>query len=821
MNNDLYKKATLCASAAFGLGLVVPLAQSATAAAGAERTELEEVIVTARRKEESLQDVPTTINAVTGSEIEKLNIRKFEDIASIVPGLSMSTEQSGVTASASVRGVNYDGFASGNNGTVEFYLNDAPISAGNLFQAIYDIQQVELLRGPQGTLRGRASPSGSITVTTRRPDLSEFDGYVSATGNNIGGYNGQGAVNFPVIDDKLAVRVAGAYDRNEVNRVHSLNNSEDPESKTKSGRLTALFEPTDSLSFLLTAQKTKQDIVSFDQVISQQAINPSAPVVNAAIVPLFNVTYAPPSIRAGSRLSVEVAPRVISQDYNNYNFQAQWAFAGQKLNYVGARNEQRLASFAPADLGGYFSPLAPAVYQGYGQRGGTRANSTAHELRLSSEERIAGMFDYIVGAFYQKFDSATDLTRPTPVFNPSTTPFTQFVNQTAVSRRGGNEEKSGYFNLTAHLGDALELSGGARYIKYEAQGTLSVGGSRLAAADEDSSTNTTIYMGSVKYNFTEDLMAYATVGTSWRPGISVIGDFSLARSALENSFLILDPEKSTSYEVGFKSTFLDKRLRTNVSVYHQKFTNNPYRSASGVWFVESFLNTALTPPAVAQRPTLFNFVAAVPVEVNGAEAAVDFSVTPDWDVGAVAAVSKGEIKSGFAPCNDFAPHDGIPDTLGTNPTLATLQAAVGPGQTISGCTVTQRSSSAPEWSASLQSEYRLPITAAMNSFVRGQVSIYGNSQNDPTNRVDDYENYALLNLYAGLRDSSGAWEVALYGKNVTDTERVLKTSSAALTTPLNAGAVPTNYYGGDATSGVVMTAPREFGLSLRYAFGSR
>jgi iron complex outermembrane receptor protein len=640
-------------------------------------------------------------------------------------------------------------------------------------------------------------------------------GYVSTTGTNIGGVNVQGAVNFPLIKDMLAVRVAADYDKNESNGVHSIYSAQDPESKIKSGRMTVRFEPTDSLSFMLTAQKTKNETTNFDQVQSQQEINPGAPVINAAIVPLLNVSYVPAYISASQRLSVEPVPRTIDNDFSNYNFQAQWAFAGQKLNYVGVRNEQHLTSFQPSDVGGYFSPAAPAVYQGYGQSTDSHSWATAHELRVSNEERVFGMFDYIVGAFTQQTNTPTDLKRPTPVFNPTTTPFTQFINYTPITRGGGNLEKSGFVNLTAHLLDSLEISGGARYIKYRTHSTLAIAGNRLAAADEDVSFNTTIYSGSVKYNFTEDFMAYATVGTSWRPGLTATGDFSLNRSALESSFVTIPPEKSTSYEVGFKSTAFDKRLRTDVAVYHQKFTNYPYRSASGVNFV-NYQSDTVTPSL-----GIFNFVAAVPVEVNGVEAQVDFSATPTWDMGVTAAVAKGEIKGGSIPCNDFAPHDGIPDSSGTAATLPLLQAAVGPGQTISACTVTQPSSSAPQWSGSVQSEYRLPVTSDLNSFVRGQVTVRGNSKNDPSNAVDDYKSYELLNLYLGLRDASGAWEVSVYGKNVTNTERVLSRSSTTFATPLNAGAASTNYYAGDNVSGLIMTPQREFGLSLRYAFGSK
>jgi iron complex outermembrane recepter protein len=111
---------------------------------------------------------------------------------------------------STVRGVNFDTNSSGSNATVQFYLNDAVISAGFLQQTMFDVGQIEVLRGPQGTLRGIAAPSGSITVTTRRPDLNEFGGYVTGTVNTIGGINANGAVNVPVIKDILAVRVAAS-----------------------------------------------------------------------------------------------------------------------------------------------------------------------------------------------------------------------------------------------------------------------------------------------------------------------------------------------------------------------------------------------------------------------------------------------------------------------------------------------------------------------------------------------------------------------------------------------------------------------------------
>jgi iron complex outermembrane recepter protein len=800
-----------------------------TATAGFQ---LEEVVVTARRRAESLQDVPQTVNAVSAGEIQKLNFRKFEDIASVVPGLQMATNANGIGATASVRGVNYDVNASGNNATVEFYMNDAPISAGNLFQTMYDIQQVELLRGPQGTLRGRASPSGSMTVTTRRPDLAEVGGYVSATANDIGGYNGQGAVSFPIVTDKLALRVAGAYEENEFTRVESIFDDTDPSSENKSGRATLLFEPTDGLSFQLSYQNTVQDIVAFDQVESQQVMFPNAPVFPGA-----PGGPAPTFIRAGDRLSVQEAPRVIKQEFENINLQAEWRFAGQKLSYVGARNDQHMESQESADVGNFFPetyqlaalPIPPSTVpssytlQDYGQYTDSNATSYQHELRLSSEERI-GIFDYSVGAFYQEQDSPTNLSQQTVVLFGPPSPATPYgINATPIERNGTTEEKSVFAQLTAHFGEALEVAGGLRYIEYKQTGELFVNGVRNPFADQDDEDDATIYTLSASYRFSDDFMVYANTGTSWRPGPTAVGDFSLRPSALETSFLTLDAEESTSYEVGFKASGFDNRLRGSLAAYYQDFENYPYRSAGGVYFREV---TALgaTPAQDSARVRPFNFIAAVPVEVYGVEADLMFVPIPQWDIGLSAAYAKGEIKNGLIPCNDYSPRDGIPDGPAAPPSAQGILDATG-GDNLSACTVTYASSSAPEWSASLQSEYRLDIGATMEGYIRGLLSMYGDSENDPANTVDDYKGYELLNLYVGLRDADGRWDVGLYGKNVTEKELVLSRSSSTLATPYNIGPTGTsgvtNYYGGTSISGMTMTAPREFGLMARYSFGSR
>lgn len=277
-----------------------------------------EIVVSARRRDEVLQDVPLVVNAVTADEIGKLNLRKFEDTQQVVPGLQLKNNANAIGTVQSIRGVNYDVNVSGNNGTIEYHINDASISAGFLFNAMFDIGQIEVLRGPQGTLRGRASPSGSITVVTHRPDLDEAGASVSGTANNIHGWNINAAINVPIIADKLAIRLAGLTEENQGNRVHSLLSPLNPYDRTRGGRASVRFEPFDFLSLNGTYQYVDRKTQTFGQAESFANVVPGSPDATVHIDPR-------------DRLSFLKSPTRNHQKFEIWNWQAQLRYAGQRL----------------------------------------------------------------------------------------------------------------------------------------------------------------------------------------------------------------------------------------------------------------------------------------------------------------------------------------------------------------------------------------------------------------------------------------------------------------------------------------------------------
>ncbi|WP_395336753.1 TonB-dependent receptor [Novosphingobium sp. BL-8H] len=834
----------MIASRAFVIGgtSLIVLANSVSAYAQDKPTEPSSelraedvIIVEARRRDENLQDVPLVVNAVTSDQIDKLNIRDFRDITGVVPGLSLTPNANGIGSSSSMRGVNHDVNVSGNNGTIQYYYNDAPVASNLVLQAMYDIGQIEVLRGPQGTLRGKATPSGSITVGLRKPDLSQPGANVSVSAGSASAKNVQAAINVPIIADKLGVRIAGLYDYNRGNRVYSLNNDTDPMRRTRSIRASARAEPTDFLKFDFVYQALQANAVQFDQMESTDLFDPSS-------VPSSNAQdYG--SITLKDRASVMAYPRNLSQNFKFYGWDAQADLLGQSLIYVGSHQTTTFHALTPQDTTNFFPSLAPT------QRTTTRSDGTTHEIRLQNQERIAGIFDYVVGFFRSEGSSNTVNYSPTILryfgrIPPSTTfplPIAPSINNTAIYLPPAGETESSFFgNVTVHLGEATEVAGGLRRIKYvnDASGlyigctpeTFATGTCvQTPGTENDARVHKTIYNATVRHRFNDSLMVYAATGSSWRPPVRAIGDFSVAYSPNEIEHTAFGSETSKSYELGFKSDWFDHSLVFNVTGYHQKFKNYPYRAGTGIYYINVDSTGALTRGQ-------FNFISAVPVNVNGVEAELSYRPSSRFNLSTTLNYSKSKIGNAMVACTDALNNatgavgsDGIPDVV--VPTLAQMQAAYG-AEHLAVCPSSRGSATfLPPWSGSLQAEYTMPVDRRADGYLRGLLAWRGKSQNDPDNPFDNVGAYGLLNLFVGVRDPGGAWELSFYGKNITDITKLLSRDSSPISTgtvDILLGAPTFRTPVGTASStftsrytNVTTTPAREFGVNFRVAFGSR
>lgn len=801
-----------------------------------------EIIVSARRREESVQDVPQTVNVVTSAQVEKLNLRTFTDVASVVPGLTLSPGGS-FGSNATLRGVSFNPIASGNNPTVEFYINDAPISSNLIFQSLFDVGQFEVQRGPQGTLRGRASPSGSILFSTRRPDLGQLGAVANGTVNDINAYKVDAAINVPIIRDVFAVRVAGVYDKSEGDRVFTTKQqtqpqfNPDPSRRTKAFRVSVLFEPTDFITAHVMYQRLNTRSRGYQQVQSLCLVTGTACPTTSQIIRPFD------------RLSIEDQGGGFVQDHKVLVGNLDIRFAGQRLSYVGSYNKQDFNAIGSGDPGDFFAPPNRTVVQRLFfdfagsdpvcQREGARAriqpttgsffqctqtiaNRNSHEIRLASEDRIAGMFEYVVGALFDNnpANGKLVLTQETPVVLPPQINDGLFVNATPIVSSGGaSHERSFFGNITAHITPQLEVSGGLRFIRYRAdRRVLRVGTTDNPSTPVDE--NATIFAGSVKYNITNDIMVYASVGSSYRPGARVIGNFSIGATGQgltprERQFADLPAEKSTSYEIGAKTSFFGGRGRLNLSLYRQDFDNFVFRGPGVIY--RSFSTSA---PG-GQVADLSSYAAAVPARVEGAEAEASFQVSRHWSLGVNASYADGKVRNGSIPCTDLD-RNGIPDLSPARPTLAQLNAALPAGENVAVCTgYNGPASFSPKFSANVQSEVSFDLAPSISGFVRGLYNFLGSTQADPFNAFDSVNSFGILNLYAGFRDPAGAWELTLFAKNALGQNTVLSTSGTPLTTSvIGAAGIPSSTFTSTYVP-VSVTAPRELGISARIAFGSR
>jgi iron complex outermembrane receptor protein len=810
--------ATLAARAQTAPG--APGQATAAQATGNDGVTLGEIVVTARRRSEDLQRTPLVVNAVTAEALQKLRILQFQDVQAVVPGLTLQQGSSGIEAAASLRGVTFN-VRTGAEPTVAMYLNDAPVQANFLFQSLFDVGQIEVLRGPQGTTRGIAAPSGAITLTTRKPSLSAFGGYVDVTATDLSGRNAQGAINVPLVRDELGLRVAGLIDQGDYDGVRSLHDALRPGQTTTAARVTLSFKPNDRVSGELAYQHLDHTLTSFQQVVGAG-----------------DGTAVNPPLDFGQRAAVTDGANSVSQHTDVVTAQVDGDFSGRRVVYVGSYQRFKVANRTPQDLGNVLPGVEPFQTQDASQE------ITTQEVRLTSDPAPGRLLDYTVGGFYQ-WSHNDGLIQQVGAFLPgafgppggfSLAGYDPRYQAPILIKVPGNALEASIFgSVTLHIGDKTELSGGARHIfaRQDNSTTLTSGTGLIALAAAgpcpagqtpsaypgfcdlqtpataiQSLSNRTvarpnIYNVSISRRLTPDLMIYANTGTAWRPGPTAVGILNASNDPVLNQLTFLQPESSRAFEIGLKSTFGGGRARVNIAVWRQNFhnlivyiPNVPYLSSSlpGVFSVSTF-----------------NFTANADAVVGGADLDTAFQITPNWSVAFQYSYAGGHVNQGSRlPCND-ANFDGVPDQG-----AVTSVSQFPPGTVIALCpggTVTRT----PLWNATLQSEYVRPVADKVDGFLRGLLTHYPkNNRAEPGLLVD---NYSLVNLYAGLRSHDGAWEVSLFARNAFGADRLLDQG----TQPESVGALSPFFT--DHSAGfyrvATTTARREVGLNLHYAWGSR
>ena len=781
-----------------GAALIVPVAAWAQDVASGEADGTAEIVVTATRESRSLQSVPMAVNVATGEQLQKFNIFDAKDVQQLAPGLEL-TNTSGRNNTTTLRGVTFDP-DQGTSPAVQVYYNEIPTDAQTVYTALYDIQQIEVLRGPQGLLRGLSSPAGSITIATRRPNFDEIEGYAQATATSRDGYNVQAGVSLP-FNDTLAIRVAGLVDGNRLNNVRNITTGERSRSRTESARVTLGWRPSSDFTAYLSYQYLFADNSQFQQVVGAgnvpDGFNPSGPALSEA-------DYAAVS---DGRFRNQNESHIVNLAFD-------YDLGPATLSFAGAHQYSRLKAERDLDTGNAIPDYVQTSTID------TPYKVDSAELRLASNNKEG--FGWGVGAFYTK-QTGTVVTnqRADQFFTPLPVAFGVYLPIDTEVFTPVNAQTWSFNGNLRYRSNGFSIEGGLRYsIIKNVQTTdifLTSPGYALSTppirpferfeegvpADLQRFTNKPLTGGlTVSYEFNPRLNVYLAYGHSYRAGSTGVA----VPAGVSRDLIRTQPEKTDSFEAGLKGKLFDNRVNFTVSAFYQTLENYLSRF-TGIQYNCPELNGACSVNGTAIAPGEptnggFDFNYNGDAKIKGVEASIDGRINDNWNLGISASYVRARFEDARVPCNDYA-GTGVPNQDAPSPVIT------GPGN-VSYCVTNGRLSQTPDFTLTANTEIRFPM-GEFTPFVRALVNYRPGFYAD---QVDyDYRSRTLLNVFAGFRTEDDRFELTAFAKNLLNQKRITNISLGTAQINTAAG-IP--YESGYRI--VNVTNPREFGLTGMFRF---
>ncbi len=723
---------------------------------------LEEVTVTAQKRTERLHNVPISVAVLGGKDLQRQNITNIDDLGVKIPNVEMVLPFGPEEPQFSIRGVTETDFQPSQSSPVALYVDGTYKSVGALTgMALFDIDQVEILRGPQGTLQGRNATGGAVNIYSVKPNLDLFGGYLTAGIGNYGRYETQGALNVPIVNDKLAVRAAWTY-----TSVDGYIHNVEPNAPFGGnlagvddfgGRVSALFKPNDDFTAILRVNYFYSDPVNYGVYAKDipQGEGIGIPPGALAYTGIPSSLYGPSGYtRAGQGFfdssSEDVHRRLMTN--HSINFEMNYNITDTlKLTSITGYDQGKWDT--PEDDDGTLVNNDEAEYLSI-------VHSTQQEVRLTSS--FDGPDNFIFGVLYdaeslfQKVHTTWAGYQPAIVTDRATdtsynicliTGFwtcdlrTQF-NQTRADR-------AAYFHNTFRITDALTLELGARYTddlvsvqQYKggvswlnpATGTyvpeiyfvpgpldapnpaLPNGGGILnpgnGAPDETQTDHKWSGKAGLTYKITPDNLVYA----SWSLGFRGSA-YNGAATFGTNTINAVQPETLYDYEVGSKNQFFDNRLQVDLGGFYYIYRNQQFATLNELTGLSEEYNL----PKINSEGFEFDVLAR--------------------------------------PINDVTLH------LGGGYTYAVYRAGENAGINIAGNTVEET----PKWSFVTAVDWKIVETDQGRLTLHGDGNIITKQFYDALNSVPAEQNgYTLWNLRLTGETPSGKESLSLWVQNIFD-----------------------------------------------------
>jgi len=644
---------------------------------------LEEIVVTAERRETNLQDTPLSVVAMTEETIAAKNIEDLQDLSTFTPNLSISASRGNGNniPNFTIRGISGGGGATGERG-VGLYIDGVyvPRTSGSVLRVL-DIERVEVLRGPQGTLFGRNSTGGAIRIFSRQPE-DEFQGYIRGTIGNFDRHDIVGMLNVPLGDD-FAVRMQGAWlnqDGYVTRGTQELGGTED-----LIGRVTARWEPTSdsnaTFSFLYSDSKADGTPLVFREFDMRPGIEG---VIQGNVADWLNDAF---KLAGQAPLAPYNDPRIVTgdpftapdlcllEDFNpDYDSEACRQFNNNKYWQADVTTEFPLADNVTISTVTGIAKLEHVGVSDYQLLGmEERRDDIESEVFYSEIQLTTSLFndavDFITGGNYFIENSSA----PNYVINRRGT--SDFATQQARGNadaglfrtadtftRQESDSLGVFANATWHITDALDFAGGlryshdkkdylqTRYAEFLPTGALgafrTAPGTSSTTVQDDSTFEQIDYRATIDYDLTPDIMAYATVSKAYKAGTYsyTIQSWTVANNATgENQSAVIEPippEEVQNFEVGSRMTLFGNTVRFNPTLFYMKYTNR-----------QAARQVACSPPGTGSCPNVGFSILVVDsgdVDIWGGELDMQIAVTDNFTIDASGAILDYEVKDPVA-----------------------------------------------------------------------------------------------------------------------------------------------------------------------------
>ena len=585
---------------------------------------LEEVVVTATKREENVQDIAQTVNAVTGAQLDNYQIRDLSELAQLVSGVQF-TKIDPRRQQITMRGQKLDPDG-GNDSPIQGYVDEIPLRTGEVFLQMYDTERVEILKGAQGTLQGAVSSGGALHIYTRSAQVGsgERNGYVKTTwADNMTSI--VEAASDMHLSDTLSLRFAGVQNNNEGTQVRNIRTSINEDHKYVSGRVSLSWEPTDALSVRFKFQNMEVDSVYPQPVAGSNGTPSYAQTVDGYVAQLAlfeSLGFAPPGTAAQmtflNRPNYSDIPNGLKpEDRVALHFQTPKQnttaeFHNLMIDYdMGSHALALRFSDSQSDAQGLIDrDYAGAYVYGYPQEVRTNTGIETFEMRLSNQDN--DKLEYTVGVFSRDsqtyttadLDRSFSITEVMPgLYKPLAGPGMAYKSPTNVCN-AINENPSAFYasmhvitcmgipvdakteayfaNFKYNISENTFIQFGFReqeidfytqqnlYLPRTALLGVADGGGMtvpFVAADNTSQTADSTTGGfKVGHYLNEDLLLYVASESGYRrPSITITS------TAMNPALLPFAEEESDMLEIGMKGTFMDGRLRLNAAYYDVTF----------------------------------------------------------------------------------------------------------------------------------------------------------------------------------------------------------------------------------------------------------